>query len=98
MNNIRICNQCGWAHFGRTRQEVEQEADDFGRYIQTQPPEVQAQFGFGPLSKQQREWSREEQIKSSARCFRCGNDHKNFHDETPNDHVPVGCTMQGIII
>ena len=98
MQKLKICNQCGWAHFPRTRSEVETETRSFGQYIQTQAPEVQADFGLGPLSKTKREWSFEEQMQASEKCFRCGNDHHNFRDENETDKIPIGCTIQGIIV
>lgn len=94
---LKICNKCGWAHFPRTRADVEAETRSFGEYIQKQTPEVQESFGFGPLSKTQREWSFDEQVKSSEKCFRCGNDYHDFRDENDSDKIPMGCTLQGII-
>lgn len=98
MQKLRICNKCNWAHFPRTREEVEDESKSFGVYINSQTPEVQEQFGIGPLSKTKREWNLEEQISSSEHCFKCGNTHKDFRDENENDKIPMGCTLQGIIV
>lgn len=95
---LRICNQCGCIHFPRTRQEVELEATNFGNYIQQQTQETQEQFGFGPLSKTKRVWDLTKQIKNSEHCFRCGNNYKNFRDVNENDKVPMGITIQGIIV
>lgn len=97
MQKLMICNKCGWAHFPRTREEVEKESRDFGEYINKQSAETQEHFGLGPLSKNKKEWNFEESVKSSEKCFRCGNDHKDFREENENDKIPMGCTLQGII-
>jgi hypothetical protein len=96
MLKLRICNQCGWAHFPRKRSEVEDEARNFGNYIKEQTPEVQDSFGLGPLRG--KEWSFEEHVQMSEKCFKCGNSYKNFRDENNSDNIPSGCTLQGIIV
>jgi protein-arginine kinase activator protein McsA len=98
MQKLIVCNKCGWNHFSRTRKEVEIETRSFGDYIQKQTPKTQENFGLGPLSKNKKEWSFENQMKSSEHCFNCGNDHKDFHEATDKDKVPMGCTLQGIIV
>ena len=97
MQKLKICNKCGWAHFPRTRAEVEAEAKSFGEYIVKQSEETQSHFGIGPLSKNKKEWNFEEQVKQSEHCFRCGNSHKDFRDENETDKIPMGSTLQGII-
>lgn len=98
MQKLMVCNQCGWLHFPRTRQEVELEARSFGEYIQKQTPEVQESFGFGPLSKTKREWNFEKHVQNSEHCFRCGNHYKNFREVNEKDKIPMGVTLQGIIV
>lgn len=99
MAALRICNRCGWAHFPRSRAEVETEARKFGEYLAQQTPEQQKAFGYGPLSKAQRAWDFTAAVGSSERCFHCGNPHTAFHDATPEEEarIPIGCTLQGII-
>lgn len=94
---LRICDNCGWAHIPFTREQVEQQAREFGEYIAAQPPKTQAMFGFGPESKTKREWDFAEHVARLERCFHCGNPHTNFHDQTDVDQVPRGATVQGII-
>ena len=67
-------------------------------YINNQTPEVQEQFGFGPLSKTKRELDLKKHVASCEHCFSCGNTHKDFRDENENDKIPMGCTLQGIIV
>lgn len=99
MNNtkLRICNACGWVHVALSRADVEEQARKFGEYITAQPPAVQAQFDLGPLSRSGRAWDYAEHVARFERCFRCGNPHTNFRDQTEQDHVPAGSTLQGII-
>jgi protein-arginine kinase activator protein McsA len=97
MKKMMICNKCGWAHFPTTRFEVEEQASSFGEYIKNEKPETQKMFGFGPLSKEKKEWSFESHVKQSEKCFRCGNSYENFREENETDKIPMGCTLQGII-
>lgn len=97
MAGLRICNRCGWAHVPLPRAAVESQAREFGEYLDRQPPEIQAQLGLGPLARVPKEWNFAEHVAQAERCFRCGNDFENFHDQTAADHVPFGCTLQGII-
>ncbi len=95
---LMICNECGWAHFPRSKNEVLQEAKSFEEYIMKQSDEIKAQFGLGPLSKYQKDWNLVEEISKQEKCFHCGNSNDNFHEETEQDNIPVGCTIQGIIL
>lgn len=94
---LRICNKCGWAHFPQTRAQVEEQAKSFGEYINSQPPEVQVSFGYGPLSKTGRVWAYTEHVSHSEHCFNCGEDYTNFRDLNENDRISDGVTLQGII-
>lgn len=94
---LRICNRCGWAHFPVTRQFAETKAREALAFMAAQTPEVQEQFGVGPLSELGRLWSFSEHVAEYDRCFRCSNPYKKFHDLTDADYVPIGCTMSGII-
>lgn len=93
----KICKACGWVHFGLTRAAAEAQTSKFGNYICNQSDEVKANFGFGPLSKSGKEWSFMEHVSQYERCFNCGGSFLNFRDVVASDHVPVGCTIQGII-
>ena len=85
MINYRMCQKCGWVHFGRTLKEVEEEVHRFNQYYNNQTPEVQNHFG-GPSS-----------IDNYKSCFRCGTDHKNF-DSVEEGAAPIGSTIQPILI
>lgn len=98
MKKLRICNKCGWAHFPRTRQEVEAESKSFGEYITQQSPETQAQFGYGPLSQTKREFDVKEHFSHVEHCFRCKNSYTDFREENDQDKIPNGCTLQGILV
>lgn len=93
---IRICNACGWAHVGQTADTLKAQALSFQSYIEQQPPETQAQFGYGPLSRDQAVFDLTAHLKSSEHCFSCQGSYLNFHDETPEDRVPQGSTLQPI--
>lgn len=92
-----ICNKCNWVHFPITRKEAEEQAKSFGDYINSQSPEIKEHFGLGILSKSKKEWNFKEHVSSSEKCFRCGNDYHDFHEETEKDLIPKGSTIQGII-
>ena len=89
------CGHCGWYHFERSREEVVEEAFNFYTYINSQTPEVQAEFGIGPLSKTKKKYDIEEAVKQFEECFNCGESYKDFEDDDGN--CPAGVTMQGII-
>lgn len=87
-----VCNQCGWAHFPRTEAEVLQEARDFKAYFDRLTPDEQFS------SYRRNEYSVEQAVARSKHCFHCGNSNTNFHEETPEDNIPDGVTLQGIIV
>ena len=80
----RTCLKCGWVHFGVTRAYAEEQVAKFGAYFDSQPPEVQAQFG------------RKSSMADYERCNFCGGPHTNFRSSEPND-CPDGCTIGPII-
>lgn len=94
---LRICNKCGWAHFPRSREDLQKETDSFGAYITSVDSKTQDMFGYGPLSKTKREWDPAAHFNFSTKCFNCGNSYTDFHDETEADNIPDGVTVQGIL-
>lgn len=94
---LRVCKACGWMHVGLTREAVEQQAREFGEFIVQQPPETQAMFGLGPLSRTGEVWEFHAHVARSERCFRCGNPYTNFRDVIDADKIPFGSTLQGIV-
>jgi len=95
MHKTVKCGKCGWYHFERSRAEVVDESRSFYEYINAESPEVQAQFGIGPLSKTQRVYDIAESVERSEKCFQCGASYKDFVDDDGN--CPMGVTIQGII-
>lgn len=89
------CGKCGWYHFERSREEVVNESVRFNDYIIKQPPEIQAQFGIGPLSTTKQDYNIEEVVAKSEKCFNCGGSYKDFIDD--DGKCPMGSTIQGII-
>lgn len=102
--STRICNKCGWAHFGVSEEYTIRECDSFERFITTQDEKTQGMYGYGPQSwsaqrgAEPKVWDREAYLNQYRCCFRCGADHTEFHDETEADHVPMGVTMQPILV
>lgn len=95
MHKTVKCGKCGWYHFERSRQDVLDESRRFYDYIITQPDDVQAQFGLGPLSKTKKVYDIAESVERSEKCFQCGASYKDFVDD---DGLCLrGVTMQGII-
>lgn len=98
----RICNNCGWAHFGVSSAYIDVECEKFGAFITTQTEEVQGMYGYGPQAywaqrgNPPKYWDPEAYKQSYKRCFRCGGSCEDFHDETEADHIPMGVTMQPI--
>jgi hypothetical protein len=88
------CGHCGWFHFERSRLDVLDESRNFYEYINSQPPAVQAEFGYGPLSRK-KTYDIAEAVERSEKCFRCGASYKDFVDD--DNTCPRGVTMQGII-
>lgn len=97
---LRICSKCGWAHFPVTREFAEQDAHQFGEYILAQPAEIQADYGFGPLSPDQRDWSPAWHVSQYEHCCQCGNAYTDFHDATPSDKKRISplAELHGIIV
>ena len=82
--NQRTCNNCGWVHFGVTRQSAEDSVAMFNAFYEASTPEVQAMYGSPS------------HIRHYLWCNVCGNSHVNFRDAKPGD-CPDGCTISPII-
>lgn len=79
----RTCLKCGWVHFGISFEEAISQVNNFNSWLALQSPEVQQSYSGRP--------------RDSRKCFKCGNDYKNFRDAVDGD-APGGCTLQSIII
>jgi len=89
---IYVCDKCGWAHFGLTKDAIEKSAVEFMQY-------------YDQLSEEQRKSyyrskvvTKESLIYRQEHCFNCGGSYMDFHPETSEDKIPDGCTIQGIRI
>jgi predicted nucleic-acid-binding Zn-ribbon protein len=87
-----VCNKCGHAHFRRTEDEVTVEANNFKRYFDGLSDEDRQKYYGG------RGYEVADAIEQQKKCFRCGGPNTEFHEETPEDRIPAGVTLQGIII
>jgi protein-arginine kinase activator protein McsA len=89
---IYVCDKCGWAHFGLTKDAIEKSAVEFMQYYdQLSEEQRKSYYGINPITK-------EDFNNRTKICFNCGGSYKNFHIETPADKIPDGCTIQGILI
>lgn len=85
--NERICNKCGWVHFGMTYEQAQGEVDGFNRmYEELTEGEKQRYYGGHGAT-----------VASYEHCFRCGNSWQDF-SEAKEDDCPVGVTIQPIIV
>jgi hypothetical protein len=91
MTKLIICNKCGWAHFPLTEDEAIEQANSFKEYFDSLTDEKKQQ-NYGDL-----EYKVDDMIAHQKKCFRCGNSHTDFHEETEKDKIPLGVTIQGII-
>ncbi len=89
---IFVCDKCGWAHFGLTKEAIEDSSEEFMQY-------------YDQLSEEQRKSyyrskvvTKESLIYRQEHCFNCGGSYMDFHPETSEDKIPDGCTIQGIRI
>lgn len=87
---IFVCDKCGWAHLGFTKDAIEESAEEFMQYYDRLSEEQRKNYyGSEVISKSNI-------ISSQEICFNCGESYKNFHAEVPEDKIPGGCTIQGI--
>lgn len=82
MSRERTCLNCGWVHFGLTREQAVEQLESFARWFEQQDPLTQRQYA---------------PVRDPCTCFKCGGSYKNFRDALEGD-APIGCTIQGIIV
>lgn len=82
----RTCLNCGWVHFGVTRQNAEEAVASFNRFYDSAPQETQAMYGNKCAT-----------MESYTHCFRCGGPYTQFRDTQDGD-CPDGCTLQPIVV
>lgn len=87
---IFVCNKCGWAHFGLTKDTIKESAEEFLQYYDRLSEEQRKNYYGQEVVTKERLISRQEH------CFNCGGSYKNFHTEVSEDKIPDGCTIQGI--
>lgn len=88
MGNLMTCKNCGWVHFGVSKQHVNDWNIRWIELCKTQPEEWLQSFGIKnriPPSD-----------KIYYQCFFCGGPHTNFRESKPGD-CPEGCTIQPIL-
>lgn len=81
-----ICNKCKWIHFSKSRKSCEEEVTSFNQYYDTLTPEKQDLY-YG---------SKKSSLDTYLKCFRCGNDYKDFREALPEE-IPYGSTIQPIM-
>ena len=84
--SCRTCNNCGWVHFGVTREFAETEVAKFNAYFDGLSGEKQQDYYGG----------RKSSIRQYEKCFFCGGSYENFRPFVDGD-CPTGCTIQPII-
>lgn len=88
--SIFVCDKCGWAHMGLSKDAIEESAEEFMQYYdQLSEEQRTSYYGSEVVTK-------ENLISSQEICFNCGGSYKNTHAVTPEDKIPDGCTIQGI--
>ena len=86
-----ICNKCGWAHFGVTRDNAVNSIDDFLKYYnKLNEIEKTTFYGAEPVTFGS-------MYRKYLKCFHCGGHYNDFHAETEDDKVPIGVTMKPIV-
>lgn len=80
------CNKCGWVHFTVTEQYIREWEAEWKHFFNTWTKQHLAAYGVT---------DRVPSNECYYRCFRCGNDYKDFHDSKPGE-VLDGSTLQSI--
>lgn len=75
------CVKCGWVHMAYTRQQAQEEVDQFNAFYDSAPPETQAHYGGR---------------SSLARYERCWCGANEFRPYRHGDY-PIGCTIGPVI-
>lgn len=87
-----VCNKCGWAAFGVTKDFVEKSTTEFIEYYDALEEDKQKDY-YGD-----KKVTKENLVERYSHCFNCGGSYLNFHQEMSDDKIPDGCTIQGIQI
>jgi len=90
---ILICNSCGWAHFGLSKEVARKSIKEFIEYYGTLTPEQKESY----YVNRQENYVEEDLYRKYELCFNCGGSREDFHIETEEDKVPAGVTLQPII-
>jgi hypothetical protein len=86
-----ICNKCGWAHFGVSKEYAQKSTDEFIEYYQRMSYAERKRFyGETEITKLQL-------LAKYEHCFNCSRPYSDFHEETKEDRVPLGVTIQPIV-
>lgn len=84
----RTCNNCGWVHFGVSKEHVQKWEDEWKELCLTKPEEWLACYGIKDRTPPS--------SKLYYECFLCRGSYKNFRESQPED-CPGGCTIQPIL-
>lgn len=87
-----VCNKCGWAHFGVSKEYAKQSVDEFVDYYQKLSDSDKKQF-YGET-----EVTKLNLLAKYEHCFNCSGPYTDFHIETVLDKIPMGVTIQPIVI
>ena len=80
------CNKCGWVHFVVTREELEEDINNFNKLYEDLTPAEKERYYNSTIPT----------IEKYEVCFNCGNSHKDFRPAVEAD-CPQGSTVQAII-
>jgi hypothetical protein len=87
-----VCNKCGWAHFGVSKEYAQKATDEFVEYYQRMSYAERKRF-YGET-----EVTKLNLLAKYEHCFNCSGTYSDFHIETPEDKISYGVTIQPIII
>jgi hypothetical protein len=96
-NDQLTCNNCGWVHFGVSREYVEKQTQEFGDYWDAADKETKESFWSravrGPMPDL---FPRAEHALGYTKCQRCRGSYTNFRESKEGD-CPNGCTIGPIL-
>ena len=85
LNEVK-CNKCGWLHFTWSLEKTLQNIEDFNKYFESLPAEVQKNCYGNQRSK----------LHKYTHCMRCGNIYTNFSTATKEDGE-LGTTLNPLL-
>ena len=85
LNNLRTCNNCGWVHFGVSREAAMKEVKEFNEFFDKATLEVQKAYG------------KKSSMADYVHCNKCGGSCENFSPFKEGD-CPDGCTLGPIVV